>query len=232
MISCVVVFFCFSCKKDQYSKSTEVIPQVFPNKATTGIQFPTDSTLIYQWLDKRDTVSIVRHTWGIWAGLTAATDQTVDGDSLLVYETWTGTNELQAMMINGGVKTTKTNRTLLTRPSQFHHAIIDDQAVDSTDHQWVTVNYSPDAAEYALKNDIFNMSKLTPSLKANNGSGGIAAFPNSSITIKPTYLYVKNNGKELIAIPVWPGMPAVADSIPNFKKYWKYVFVDPTNTMF
>lgn len=229
-IGCVFILTCLSCKQDNYIKASVITPKNFPDSTITGIQFPTDSTLIYKWLNNKDTVSIVKHAWGIWAGLTATTDQTLGGDTLLVYETWSGTNELQTLMINGGSKVLKTNRTLLSRPSQFHHAIIDDQAIDSTDHQWVTVNYSPAAADYALKNDIFNIDKLTPYMKTNKGSGVITAFPSSAITIKPTYLYVKDNGKELIAIPVWPGMPATPDSIPSFKKYWKYVFVDPTNS--
>lgn len=228
-ICCTIIFFCLSCKQDKYSKSTHIIPQAFPSEAITGIKFPTDSTSIYEWLSKQDTSSIAKHAWGIWAGLTAPTNQTIGGDKLLVFETWTGTNELQIMMKNGGSKIPKTSRTLLTRPSQFHHAVIDNQAVDSTDRQWVTVNYSPDAAEYALKKDIFNIKNLTPYLKTNKGSGAIPEFPSSSITVKPTYLYVKNNGKKLIAIPVWPGMPAVAQAFPDFTKYWKYVFVDPTN---
>lgn len=235
--------------------SLAITPQPFPGKDTTGITFPTDANTINDWIDKQYFNSIARHAWGIWAGLTANSNQVSDTstssikDTLLIYETWMGTSELQTMMKNGNNSPSmvKYGRTKLERPKQFGHgahrlpnlgtlAVVNNNIVDvqvmaqSNTNQWVTVNYSPNAASFALTTNIFNQDTLNNKLAKNGGTGAITPFPNSSITIKPTYLYVDTNGTDLIAIPVWPGIPNPPNWVGSFSGYWQYLYIDPTNT--
>ncbi|MDX1912335.1 MAG: hypothetical protein SFV22_12655, partial [Saprospiraceae bacterium] len=71
-------------------------PVPFPTNIVPGFKFPEDTaTIINGWLGGYtspyfDTVSIYKHAWGIWAGLTAKSGQSWNNQELLVYETWLG----------------------------------------------------------------------------------------------------------------------------------------------
>jgi len=115
-----MVFIIHSCT----DTSQTIKPVNFPqNLGISGFNFPEDSTKIYGWLEKQDTTSIVSHAWGIWAGLTQPTEQKYNGQTLLVFETWMGVQELSAMSANGQVTgdIEKTSRTALSVPKQFIH---------------------------------------------------------------------------------------------------------------
>lgn len=222
------------------SQACSITPDTFPGTEVTGIKFPEDSNTILNWLNTYDTVSIAQHAWGLWAGLTSPTTQTCGKDNLLRFETWLGTSEIQAMMQNpdpASSNMTKHGRTPLTRPSQFHHAVgsisggteIDSSSLNKH-NKWVTVCYDPTAARFALQNAIFKQSTLEKYMPSSNAvAGSIPAFPRKSITLKPTYLVVHNNGDSLIAMPVWPGQPSPPDLGQSFDSYWHYVFVDSLN---
>lgn len=235
----VCIFSCKEKKSSEIGKSSKyealIEPQKFPDHmGITGFNFPEDSTTIYQWLDKRDTVSITKHAWGIWAGLTTKSDQIYKKDTLLVFETWIGVERLAELSAlgdqNGGCYPKKTERTPLQIPHQFVHAQLfaNKAVVDSTFQMFVTVSYNPGAACFATKNLIFNQSVLNK-YKKEGGIGKIPAFPNNGIAIKPTYFAGKPNGDGLIRIPVWPGNPNPAKAFGD--DVWKtYVYVDVNNT--
>lgn len=230
-------------KKDEgtpiVSGDVTIYPENFPGKRVTGIDFPTNANTIEGWTtDTRfasqyDSVSIYRHAWGIWAGLTAETKQRVKGEkrNLLVYETWMGINEVRDLIednvpIVAGSKKgfTERKRAPLTRPHQFEHAGIigGKRKITKTKAKtagaaptgfWVTVSYSPKAAQYASENKILRQSALNQYY--NPGQvGNIPAFPNDAITIKPTYL-VYSSKDELLQMPVWLNPPNPPDSIPT-----------------
>lgn len=222
-----------------------------------GFHFPEDSTVIYSWVNNSkfpnsyDSVNIFKHAWGIWAGLTDTTNQHYAGDRLLVFETWMGLSDIRdAILANKSTCDSsfyKTERTPLSRPKQFEHAAnfaslnatrntaLKKILANSPKHhsipeppytQWVTVSYSPDAACFAGQNQIFKISVINKSYQSG-GVGNIANFPNSSLTIKPTYLVYKDTAA-LLQLPVWLNNPNPPDSltvIPNQFPYCVYIDV-------
>ena len=70
--------------------NASITPVPFPTNIVPGFKFPEDTaTIINGWLGGYtaqyfDTVSIYKHAWGIWAGLTANSGQKWDGQDLLV----------------------------------------------------------------------------------------------------------------------------------------------------
>ncbi len=231
-----------SCKKESNdvtveggSKADTIIPQEFPdNLGITDFSFPEDSTKIYDWLAKQDTVSITRHAWGIWAGLTTPSNQIYKGDTLLVFETWLGVKELADMAEQGnregGCDLVKKERTELSVPQQFVHAQLfaGAKALDTTSFKvYETVAYDPTAACFATSNLIFNQTVLD-SYKVEGKIGKIPAFPNTAITTKPTYYAGKPDASGLIKVPVWPGIPNPAKAY-KYDKWSTYVYADTKN---
>ncbi|HET8810567.1 MAG TPA: hypothetical protein VFM65_09940 [Flavobacteriaceae bacterium] len=242
LLSCFIVAILFSCKESsqKLDNTTEdyvsiIEPQEFPpNLGIPWFNFPEDSTTIYSWLDKRDTLSITKHAWGIWAGLTAKTNQVYQKDTLLVFETWMGVEKLAELSAEGnqegGCDPKKTERTDLQVPNQFFHAQLfaRNAVVDSTFQLFETVSYNPGAACFATKNLIFNQSVLNK-YYTKGGIGKIPDFPANGITIKPTYYAGKPNSDGLIRIPTWPGNPNPPKAF-GASTWQTYVYVDVNNS--
>lgn len=246
--SLAVLCQCKSKPKDepQSSDSTSRVKPVNLPVKVPGFNFPEQESVINGWLNDTtfagnyDSTSVYKHAWGIWAGLTDPTDQTYAGDKLLVFETWMGLSDLMDLVENnksacdesfGG----REGRTNLTRPKQFEHSArfagfdpkkLTGVASEDGFSQWVTVSYSPDAACFSTKNQIFKQSVINRSY-VENGFGAIPQFPNSAITIKPTYL-VYEETKELIQVPVWLEAPNPPDSFA-INRFAYCVYVDVKN---
>lgn len=214
-----------------------------PTNIVPGFKFPEDTTIIInQWLGNYtapyfDTVSIYRHAWGIWAGLTAKTNQVYKGDSLLVFETWPGIFDIQQMVKNGqkDCKWTKNARSSLAKPNQLGHArnIFRGNlhgSIDTVNEEgsnfWVSVSYDPTAACHTVKNSLLDSSVLAGMIQPNQ-IRSIQAFPRTAITLKPTYL-VGRASDSLIMIPAWPGPPTPAVNYPD-TAWHSYVWVDVHN---
>lgn len=85
-----IIFTIYSCTKEE-----TITPVDFPkNLKVENFKFPEDSLKIMSWVENQDTQKIVSHAWGIWAGLTEPTNQKYNGQTLLVFETWMGVQEL------------------------------------------------------------------------------------------------------------------------------------------
>ncbi|HTI93287.1 MAG TPA: hypothetical protein VL727_21960 [Puia sp.] len=258
----LIVVTCTSPTSPIVAGSTVVIPQQFPDSSVTGIRFPTDSNVINGWINDAifptsyDSTNIYKHAWGLWAGLTAPTDQQVGGDSLLVFETWMGLNEVQQYIVDdsiscqpGGLR--KRGRALLTRPRQFEHAGILARTINLAarkrlegvssvqgdtaavaNNLWVTVSYDPNMACYTINNKLFRQSVINKYYKPN-GYGQVNPFPNSSLFIKPTYLEYPANAV-ILQMPVWLNPPNPPDSLnvfdPNTGTQFPFVvYVDVKN---
>jgi hypothetical protein len=245
-----------NCNKKNNKNEAGVTPVPLATGIVPGFKFPEDASVINGWInDKKfangyDSVNIYKHAWGVWAGLTASSGQTYAGDKLLVYETWLGLNEVRDKVLDkdtlGGCQPTvrKYGRAMLTRPKQFEHAARFSRQnaakfaanitrnpkakplIETAVNQWVTVSYSPDAACFATKNQIFRSSVINSYYK-NGGLGQIPPFPNTSLTIKPTYLIFQNNSA-LFKMPVWLTAPNPADSL-FFAFANNYVYIDRNN---
>ena len=256
IIAAFVFLFVVNCSSPSsppiVTGSSVVIPQPFPDSTVTGITFPTDSVTINGWINNStfptsyDSASVYQHAWGIWAGLTAPTKQEVGGDSLLVFETWLGLNEVQKYILDsaglcqpGGLR--KRSRAPLTRPRQFEHAGILARSINleagkklpggaaGANNLWVTVSYDPGMACYAINNQIFRQSVINRYYQPN-GYGHINPFPNNSLFIKPTYLEYRSDA-QLLQMPVWLNPPNPADSLNVFHpdQFPLCVYVDVNN---
>lgn len=252
VVLCLVAITVFIAVCNDQPKKTDtpppgsnvIIPVELP-VIVPGFNFPEDSNTIYGWMNNPsfplnyDSVSVLKHGWGIWAGLTAKTDQVYAGDTLLAYQTWLGVSEVQTQIVNGSKVcdgSAKTMRATLSRPHQFGHHLspiertqllsVQQDSVTKNAQFMVTVSYDPNAACYAIKNQILKQSVLNTYAKAG-GIGAIPPFPQKAITIKPTY-YVVEQTDELIRIPVWPGPPSALRAFgPDV---WdNYVYVDMNN---
>lgn len=208
-----------------------IIPQDFP----AGINFPVSQDTIYQWLSNTDTVSITNHAWDIWAGLTANSNQVLEGDTLMVFETWLGVKELadfcRLQKEFGATLKEKKARTTLNVPRQFSHALLLlGNAVDTSKgfNIYETVSYNNAAAAFATTKLIFRESVIKQYWKDGN-IGAIPVFPNDAITTKPTYYAGKADSiTGMIRVPTWPGVPQPLKVYPP-SKWGTYVLVDTNN---
>ncbi|NML22913.1 hypothetical protein HHL16_18695 [Pseudoflavitalea sp. G-6-1-2] len=244
----IIVAFLTVCNNESKPTVTLGIKPVNLPVIVPGFNFPEDSNTIYGWMNnpafpyKYDSASVYKHAWGIWAGLTAKTDQVYAGDTLLAYETWLGISDIQNQIIKGTNKCdgeAKSIRAFLSQPHQFGHGLSADQkrarfAMEFADEDpasnpvnfWVTVSYDPNAACFAVKNQILKQSVINSYAK-QGAIGNIPAFPNSAITIKPSY-YVAEATDGLIKIPVWTDPPPTLESYGP-KRWANCVYVDVKN---
>jgi hypothetical protein len=222
---------------------TVIIPVDLPTNIVPGFNFPEDSMAIYRWLNNGSGVdtfqldSIYAHVWGIWAGLTAPTNQIYQGDTLLVYETWLSPSEI-ADAINRKSDTAsidlnklKSARTQLNVPRQFDHAALlsgtPDTAFDSENNVFEAVAYNLPAAEYAVSNSIFRQDVINTYYR-DNEIGVIPAFPSDAITLKPHY-FAATPESNLIQIPVWHGEPNPPQAY-DYPDWGTYVYADTSNS--
>jgi hypothetical protein len=213
--------------------SNTVTPQRLPS-VVPGFSFPEDSTNIYAWLNAQDTTSITKHAWGIWAGLTSNSNQIYDAtDTLLIYETWFGISDIATQCADldtlGGCSRTKSTREKLHYPHQLSH-VFGTSATPVTNENpgfYVSVSYDPNAACFATKNLLLNQSTLNKRL-VSGGIGKIKPFPNSSITLKPTY-YIGKVTDNFIRIPAWPGEPGSQAQVYGQSQWNSYVYADVNN---
>ncbi|MCJ8211482.1 hypothetical protein MUY27_17315 [Mucilaginibacter sp. RS28] len=226
------------CKTGQTGKQptdTTITAVDLPTNIVPGFNFPEDSSTIYNWVKGTppDTVSMLNHAWGIWAGLTAQSGQTFGSDSLLVYQTWLGIGGIQNLIFNNitsnkGMRT-HTSPVLLSKPRQFFDAIKFASKklkaipfVDTNFIQWVAVAYNPQAVSHVVSNSLFKASVID-SLQRNH-IGSIPQFPPNALTIKPVYLIAKP-GDKAVRIPVWPGPRTTPNGFPP-QSWNNYVWVD------
>jgi hypothetical protein len=218
-----------------------ITPVPFPTNIVPGFKFPEDTaTIINGWLGGYtspyfDTVSIYKHAWGIWAGLTAKSGQSWNQQELLVFETWSGISEIRTLVQEGKTDCpTQKGAPMLEKPRQFNHAkalfsgnAAQTATVDDTPGFWVTVAYDPSAACHATKYKLLDSAVIVPKIKPGAISS-IPAFPRTAITTKPTY-FVGKVTDNLIQIPVWSGAPSPANNYP-LSDWPDYVYVDVKNS--
>lgn len=222
-----------------------ITPVPLPTNIVPGFTFPEDTaTIINGWLGGYtapyfDTVQIYQHAWGIWAGLTAPSGQSWMGQELLVYETWPGITDIQSMIENNKLVSSmaRAGRVPLSRPNQFEHAQRRAKAglsaipVDSINEEgadfWVAVSYDPTAANHAVTNKLLSQSYLASKVRQGE-INAIPAFPNTAITIKPSFL-VGHVSDKVVKIPAWPGPPNPAVNFPD-TDWNSWVYVDMSQT--
>lgn len=238
---------CKSTNNDDKHKGADTVitakelPVIVP-----GFNFPEDSNKIYSWLKPYDSVKVYNHAWGVWAGLTAQSGETYEGDSLLIYQTWLGIGDIQNLIESGQTNLkasnleTKSGRVSLAIPNQLKHArerLLEAKKLKGTidtsagtnfgTNFWVAVAYDPNAVKHVVSKSLLKQSVLLSYLKKDSVSA-IPPFPAKAITTKPVY-YVGHKGDSLIRIPAWPGPPTTPGAFdPSI--WYSYVYADVFNT--
>ncbi len=197
--------------QDNLQTDADITPAPFPDLGIPGFTFPTDSNTVNGWVANEDKTAIYQHGWGIWAGLTAPSGQSIGGQELLVFETWLTPSEILDSMKNVPVK--RIGRANLNKPKQFGHALAKSGENPDTDIA-ESVSYSPAATKYALDNKIFLYS--TMKAYADEGRTSIPDFPSNAITLKPVFKVItkdKLDASNLYPMPTWVGP---IDSVASF----------------
>ncbi len=236
----------------------DIQPAPFPTVNIPGFVFPEDSNKINQWLNSTDSASIISHGWGIWAGLTTLTGDSLNGSPLYVYETWQTPEDLQNELRTESGKsnglqseTPDDGRQELHEPNQFEHAaknirmneakqmgekIILKNTPPCNQPKFelgvyttkVTVAYDIPAAQHIISNKLYDSSALAA--MQSKGMTDIPDFPNTSIVIKPTYQIIPKSKivDGYFAFRVWNG-PNYCDSGFDQDQWRGVVFVDINN---
>ncbi|MBC7884162.1 MAG: hypothetical protein H7X99_01705 [Saprospiraceae bacterium] len=227
----IMAGFMFSCGNKEIKEmplfvADKVTPAPFPDTGIPDFTFPQDSNTINGWIKSGKMDEIYHHGWGIWAGLTSSTTQSLGGQVLLVYETWLTPSEIIDSINGTGIH--RTGRANLNKPNQFLHAELKGgEHADTKISE--SVSYSPAASDYALKNKIFMYTTLAH--YAQEGRTQIPDFPSDAITIKPVFKLIEKSKLDstgLYAMASWHGPTNKVEAFPEIE--WKScIYVDINN---
>jgi len=202
----------------------DFVPVPLPDPDIPGYHFPESEATILKWVSDSATTDptvsgvadkkIYQHGWGIWASLTAETDQTENGQKLRVFETWLTPQDITA----ASQAETKPNLLQLKRNSrsqlgEFHqltHHKGKDPHLQAAGTATVLgfVKYDPTAADHIVKQGLLQKSVLDQLL--SYGADQIPVFPNTGLALKPVFQVIKKSdlvGGRYYQLPVWPGPP-------------------------
>lgn len=223
--------------------ASSIKPVPLPDPGIPGFRFPEDSVVITSWVDKNQEDKIAAHGWGIWTALTQKTGQVYNGDSLRVFETWFTPEDIAAATIASkqnrklmGAEERPFGRGNLKTPHQFLHQRqmklgknnSDKTTPDDLSRILGFVKYDPTAADFAIKNKLYDSSVLQQMI--NKGQQSIPEFPNTSITTKPVFQVIKQSDlvNGYYPLKVWTGPPATAIGYPS-SDWPSCVYVDLNN---
>lgn len=151
-----------------------------------------------------------------------------------VFETWQTPQDVLNRTENKGVQfVAGKSFKRLQRPKQFIHkskikGLLMSTPVIPDTNIFVSVTWSPSAAEHALTNKLLLVSTLNKLIK--DGYKEIPNFPYPAITTKPVYKIISKNllKNGLYAFPVWPGPPSTPQAFDE--QIWNAcVYVSLTN---
>jgi len=204
----------------------DFVPVPLPDPQIPGYAFPESEATILKWVADSavtdPTVSnaadqkIYLHGWGLWASLTAETDQVDNGQKLRVFETWLTPQDITA----ASEKAAKPNLLQLKRSSrpaleefhQFKHRKdphLKANGTRGTETVLGFVKYDPTAADHIMKQGLLKQSVLDQLL--SYGSDQIPVFPVTALSLKPVFQVIKQSdlvGGRYYPLPVWPGPPS------------------------
>jgi hypothetical protein len=209
-------------------------PVPLPDPKIPAYHFPEDEKTIIDWttMDKQQAINL--HGWGIWTALTQLAGEKFNGQELRVFETWVSPEDLISARLLGVTDLLKLERAprLPTVPRQFHHGKLRMTVPtgDAVNQALVTVKYDPTAARHIQMNKLYEKATLNAFLTA--GKTDVPAFPNSAMSLKPTYVTASRSkliDGRYFRLEVWPGTPDTPQEFgPDKWKQWVWVDVqDP-----
>lgn len=252
-----LTFFIISCHPSPQpgqptpSPTATPVAGITPVDIPAGYGYPGDRAEIQVWADAWEIDKITKHTWDMWAGMTADSGQSFNGSKLPYWETWCGTEE-----VFGGTcgKSTRPGRPF-RQPSQLTHiARLKGQAAQA-DTQIVSFNkFNPAMAQYLQAQhpgpgttgpykytSVSSLISLNNAWPANTATvdrkveespykpstGGTTGF--AGIETKPVIFLVKASG--LTPMPLWLGPSASTNQTNPTPNTWTTcVLLDPANT--
>jgi hypothetical protein len=205
-------------------------PTPLPDPQIPGFAFPESEATLTRWITDLNRGSpaasataferVHQHAWGLWAALTQETAQSVDGQRLRVFETWTTTDEL-ADLPTGSSPTSllaPSRRTPLRPLSQLmlrvdrSDAVAHDSAASAAAASTRVVGfvkYDPTAADHIVRQQLLHREALDALLEG--GAQQIPPFPATALAVKPLFQIARV--QDLVegryyALKTWRGPPA------------------------
>ncbi len=223
--------------------AAEIKPETIP----PGFNFPTPRKVIDGWVAVDATAKMRTHAWDVWAGMSAPSHSTLQGQRLPVWETWFSENEV---FIAPGVKLAAVRTEVkrpFAKPRQFVHVAkaTGKLAASTSSEQVVAFNKfdpesshflmashptpkaSPNSYLYTQQADLnkLNASWPTATPVANRA---IIDFPDRGVDTKPVMWLIKASG--LTPFPLWQGNGAGATTNaknPTPETWLNCVLIDP-----
>lgn len=212
-------------------------------KADPHFVFPESETRINQWVYGGDAGAMVRHSWGVWAGLTQPVGL-INGLPVRAFETWAVPSNIVARSAIGLQQVPSPSAPLgvpkrdLGIPRQFEHghqagkkaALLAAKAAAAPGVPdtgiVVSVAYNPPGANHAIANRLFYESTLQQYMK--NGYTDMPNFPNNTVTVKPVFKIIpKNLAGGIYTFPGWPGPGAAQPNAGYDESIWNNcVYID------
>ncbi|QHV99666.1 hypothetical protein [Spirosoma endbachense] len=216
-------------------------PVSLPDPGIPGFKFPEAETVVDKWIDGNELKNIYVHGWGIWTALNMNSGETYNGENLRVFETWLTpddiTQAIKGREVNKSLQLANMKRTRgrLHVPNQLIHAkkhrrLQTNAQIPTTEADRILafVKYDPSAAEFTIKNTLYDSTTLQTML--NNGQTDVPDFPNTSITTKPVFQIITQDSLKngYYKLKVWSGPPKTP--IPYGPDQWPgYVYIDLSN---
>ncbi|MCK9913690.1 hypothetical protein MXD81_31360 [Microbacteriaceae bacterium K1510] len=215
--------------------------------------FPTPSAQLEKMIADQDDVSLRLHAWTLWAGLSADSTQTYQGQRLPIWETWLSEQEAFSDGAQSLVAGQARNLRPFARPRQFRHVTDRDKrsalqfdVASAGPRLLAFVKLSPDAAvflgtpqitppgsgqPFSLKKvaDLDRLSAYFDQYGTPVADRKIADFPAAATDLKVVFIPVKATG--FTPIPLWAGPSASSNPANPSSDTWQHcVAVDSTNT--
>jgi hypothetical protein len=199
--------------------------------------------VITNWIDTRNIRAMTFHSWKLWAALSSLTRQNFRGSSAPVFMTWWPQEDTfsppapaptaQAMLDGFGVRFhrphTPTNR-FAPATEQPAGAPTATPLPGSQNPVTVTVQYDNDVYAQVQANQYYSPTVLN-NINNSWGNAPIAAqnlqnFPNTSVAIKPTYLFAYAN--QATQLQYWTGaVNSTTPSTPQYGTWTDWLWVVP-----
>jgi len=198
--------------------------------------FPVPENQLVGSVLSGDWAATRRHSWALWAALTAPSQSVWNGQRVPVWETWYSVSEVYSL---GPKPPKRRDRTFeLARPNQAFLAHPNARNPDPV--LFAFVKYNRAAAEFVWQNK-YHLQSTLDALQARFErektpieERSIKPFPNDAIALKPVFWLVKNpkskqsyNG--LTVLPYWdPKAPPPPGGVtPDHRTWQQCVAVDP-----
>jgi hypothetical protein len=219
-------------------------------------EFPLPSAELDKQIAANDTAALRQHAWILWAGVTADSAQSFQGQKLPIWETWLSEQEAFAAPTTTMALTATTQRTLLflTVPNQFRHAVqgpsrtlsVQSLLRNAPSRLLAGVKLSPDSAGfvavshrtpaqggsdvfYSKVSDLDRLNAFFDQNKTPVADRKIVDFPAKAVDLKLVFIPVSATG--LTAIPFWAGpQNSSSPTTPTPDTWTQCVAVDPTNS--